>query len=103
MDFLRVLRISIEDEPTKAMGLMVGDFNSKAEHEKSFKIGSALERCVALGRFQILCFLDNVWVRGKAFCLRALKSFNPCLPTVILFANHVVELIVPGLLFPAIF
>ena len=51
-DFLRELRVSIEDEPTKAMGLLVGDLNIKAEHEKSFKIGSALERCVADGRFQ---------------------------------------------------
>lgn len=39
-DFLFVLGSSIEVNPTSMLGVLVGDLNIKAEHERSFKVGS---------------------------------------------------------------
>ena len=38
-DFLSLLCSSIELNPTSMLGILVGDVNIKAEHERSFKIG----------------------------------------------------------------
>ena len=40
-DFLFLLGSGIEVDPTRRIGILIGDLNIKAEHEKSFKIGVA--------------------------------------------------------------
>ena len=85
-DFVNELSVNVNASPTTSLGLLVGDINIKAEHERSFKISAGILRGVADRGYSNPLFSGHRLGLWKGILAKATEIAQP-MPTHFDFAS----------------